>query len=261
MLNEIINWIREEVKKTNAKGVIVAVSGGIDSAVVASLAVRSFPSDSIGLWLDIDSSLDSNRNAQRVFSKLNMRNLRVNLQPTFDNLVKTIFEVGDPYRDLETYEEFEKTGVIPIDKTYINHPNIDLIKGNLKARIRMASLYAHAQRNNYLVLSTSNLCEIEIGYYTKWGDGVGDIAPIAHLLKSEIYELAKELNIPKEVINAYPSADLWEGQTDEKEMGFTYDELEKFIKNEKISNESKMKIESLKKNNIHKQNEIPYIKK
>ncbi len=258
MSNEIVNWIKNEVKKAKAKGVIVAVSGGIDSAVVAALAIKAFPKNSLGLWMDIDSSQESSRNALRIFSKYNMKNIRINIKNDFDNLFKTIFEVPDLYKDVKTYENYIKTGIMPeADKSYLEDPNIDLIKGNLKARIRMSILYSYEQKNNFLVLSTSNLCEDEIGYYTKWGDGVGDIAPIIHLLKSDVYKLAKELDVPLNVINSKPTADLWEGQTDEEEMGFTYDELEKYIKGEKISSSSKNKIELLKLKNNHKKKNIP----
>jgi len=97
---------------------------------------------------------------------------------------------------------------------------------NIRPRLRMSALYCAAQSLNYLVVGTGNKSERMIGYFTKWGDGAADIAPIANLYKHQVYSLAHELGIPKEVIEKAPTADLWEGQTDENEIGMTYKELD-----------------------------------
>ena len=251
-MNDIIEWIRKQVKTANANGVVVAVSGGIDSAVVAALAKRAFPEKSLAIWIDIESSTSSKRNFLRTVSFLGIKNLEINLKNTFENSLKDIFETKNVYKDLETYENYLKTNKVDLDYSYLDFPQLDVLKGNIKARLRMIAVYAYAQKNNYLVLSTSNKSEIEVGYYTKWGDGAGDIAPISDLYKSEVYKLAKELKIPKIIIETPPSGDLWEDQTDENEMGFTYDELEAYLKKRTISKEKKIIIERLIQKNSHK---------
>lgn len=259
--NEIKNrveWIREMVNNSNSKGVIVSVSGGIDSAVVLALAKLAFPDETIGIFINIYSSKSAKRNYLRIINSLELKELVVDLNEPFDLLKKSIFEIEDKYSlSIDKYDEYLKFGKINIDRSYLNLKNIDLIFGNIKARLRMTTIYAHAQKENYLVLETSNLSEIIIGYFTKWGDGVGDIAPIADLYKSEVYELAKLLKIPKQIIDSSPSADLWENQTDEEELGFTYDQLEKFNKGVEISSKSKEKIVKIINKNKHKLEVIP----
>ncbi len=251
-IEERVKWIQNKVKEAGAVGAVVAISGGIDSAVVAGLAKKAFPSNSLGVFIGIDSSTTSKRNFLRTVHKLNIKNVSLNLSESFNKLVKDTFEVENAYASLDVYEEYEKTGIAPIDKSYLDNPNLDLIKGNIKARLRMTTIYAYAQKNNYLVLETSNKSELEIGYFTKWGDGVGDLAPISDLLKSEVYELANELEIPEQIINTPPSADLWKGQTDEGELGFTYKDLEDYIKGDLIDYNIKDKINNIKKRNQHK---------
>jgi len=97
---------------------------------------------------------------------------------------------------------------------------------NVRPRLRMAALYCAAQAMDYLVSGTSNKTETMIGYFTKWGDGACDVQPLAGLYKFQVYELARELGIPDEVLAKAPTADLWEGQTDENEIGMTYAELD-----------------------------------
>ncbi len=251
-IEERVKWLQEKVEEANADGLIIAISGGIDSAVVAGLAKKAFPKNTLGLFLDIDSSTTARRNFLRVVEKLQIKNLSIDLTETFNFAVKSIFETNDKYSSLDDFENYVKTGEISVDKTYLDDPKLDLIKGNMKARLRMLSIYAQGQKNNYLVLETSNRSEVEIGYFTKWGDGAGDLAPVSDLFKSEIYQLARELEIPEIVINTSPSADLWEGQTDEDELGFTYNDLELYIKDE-LNDENKVKlISDLSKRNKHK---------
>lgn len=247
-----VKWLQDKVKAANAKGLAIAISGGIDSAVVAALAKKAFPKEVLGVFLDIDSSTSSRRNYLRIINYLDIPEFSIDMKKSYDYLIEDLFVIEDKYSSLKNYEEYEKTGVSKKDDSMLKNPNIDQIKGNIKARLRMTAIYAYAQQKNYLVLETSNLSEMLIGYYTKWGDGAGDLAPVTDLHKSEIYLLAKELGIPSRIIDTPPSADLWEGQTDENEMGFTYDDLENYYNGKNIDSKIKDKIEKLIKRNAHK---------
>lgn len=251
-IEQRVKWIQDKVKEANADGVAIAISGGIDSAVCAALAKKAFPDNTFGVFLAINNTVDSKRNFLRVINALDIEEIVVNLEPAFELMMQKTFEYKKPYASLEVHEQHAKGEEIPRDKSYLDHPKLDLIRGNLKARLRMAAIYAHAQKNNYLVLETTNLSEAVLGYFTKWGDGAGDIAPISDLYKQEVYAMGKELGIPDKVLGTAPTADLWEGQTDEQEMGFTYKEFELWHKGEEIAQESKDKIESMVNRNKHK---------
>ena len=136
--------------------------------------------------------------------------------------------------------------------------NIELSRANIRPRIRMTYLYQYAQINNFLVIGTSNLSERTVGYSTKWGDGASDLNPLGMITKQEVYILAKYLGVPECIINKKPSADLWEGQTDEEELGIKYEQIDEYIINgtcgdEQIDNIIKMKNQRA----MHKLNSIP----
>lgn len=227
-LNQIQNWIKESVLNSNAKGVIIGISGGIDSALVAYLAKKAFPNNSLGILMPI------------------------NLERSFD------LEDG-----LELVQKINLNyQIIDLQKEYIelkNKLNLEsnLSKGNLQARLRMSTLYAIAQEKNYLVLGTDNKAEYYLGYFTKWGDGACDLLPIVHLYKSEVFEYAKKVGIPKSILNKKPSAGLWEDQYDETELGFTYNDYEKYDKNLLEDKELIQKIEAQIQKTEHKRLSIP----
>ncbi len=253
-INKIVTWIEKEVKAANAKGVVIGISGGIDSAVVAALAKKAFPQNALGLWIGIESSRSARRNALRVFQNLELEAISLNLKPTLDEFVKDIFAleiIADG--DIVAFEKKINGEKLPRETSYLELPNYNEIIGNIKARLRTAVLYAWAQRNNYLVLNTSNLLEIYVGYYTKWGDGVGDLAPIAHLNKTQIYKMANLLNIPEMVISSTPIADLWSDQkTDEEEMGISYSNIENYLADKELDEGKRVLIENLHEKNKHK---------
>ena len=120
----------------------------------------------------------------------------------------------------EIVNEFEKNIGFELDK---------VSKGNLMARTRMILLYAHANSRNYLVLGTSNKSEFLTGYFTKWGDGASDYAPLINLYKTEVWEVAKRIGVPEKIISKKPSAGLWEGQSDEDELGISYKLLDEIL--------------------------------
>lgn len=196
LAGQISVWIQERVREAGAKGVVLGMSGGIDSSVVAALAKMACGDNVLGLIMPCHSNPRSAADAQLVARKLGIRTHIADLTAAYDALVSRI-----PHS-----EGIELTNVRP--------------------RLRMAALYCAAQAMNYLVAGTSNKTERMIGYFTKWGDGACDIQPIAGLYKHEVYQLARDLDLPEEIIMKPPTADLWEGQTDEKEIGMTYAELD-----------------------------------
>ena len=132
-------------------------------------------------------------------------------------------------------------------------PGLDrLAQSNLKARLRMVTLYYHANRIKYMVVGSGNRSELSIGYFTKWGDGGVDIMPIGNLVKKQVVELAQHLGIPKEIIDKPPSAGLWQGQTDEGEMGLTYQDLDSYLTTGRADAKVKSKIEAIIAINRHK---------
>jgi NAD+ synthase len=127
-----------------------------------------------------------------------------------------------------------------------------LAEANLKPRLRMSTLYYFANRLHYLVVGSCNKSEIAIGYSTKYGDGGMDILPLGNLLKSQVRELASYLGIPNRIIAKAPSAGLWEGQTDEGEMGLSYEELDRYLASGQATEEVRRKVDALARATTHK---------
>jgi len=196
---KIANWINEKVKEAAAKGIVVGLSGGIDSSVVAVLSKKAVGNNVLGVIMPCHSNPSDTEHAKTLAKKFGIKTQTVDLAPLYDMILKT-FPSGS-----------------------------DIAKANLKPRLRMLTLYYFANSLGYLVTGTDNRTESFTGYFTKYGDGGVDILPISHLLKREVRKLAMELGVPQEIINKPPSAGLWDGQTDEKEMGITYDQLDTII--------------------------------
>ena len=223
----LVSWLQEKVKDASAKGVVIGLSGGVDSSVVAAIAKEAFPNNSLGVYLPIKNMGQDLVDAKLVANKINIRTIEVNLT--------------------STYEEIKK----------VTNVTKKLSLANIKPRLRMSALYAIAQENNYLVLGTDNAAEWILGYFTKYGDGGVDLLPIIHLLKSQVKQLAKKLNLPKVIYTKKPTAALWEGQSDEEELGVSYDEVDAYILGKEISKESKEIIEKQIKSTHHKREKLP----
>lgn len=236
-LNEIIIFLQNEVKKANAKGLIVGLSGGVDSAVVALLIKKAFPNNHLALIMPCDSPI-SDYDYQCA-----------------NNLVKTHQLIAKTVNLDNVFSSFKQLLIADIN----NSEKSKLILGNLKARLRMNTLYAYAQNHNYLVVGTDNSDEWHIGYFTKYGDGAADLLPIVHLLKQDVFAAAKILKVSKEIIDRKPTAGLWEGQTDEIELQFNYHQLDQYLLGNKLTLPSLVinKIESMHENSNHKRTPIP----
>jgi len=227
-IDYLVKWLQVSTNKANLNGLIVGVSGGIDSAVVAALIKKAFPNDSLGLILPIYSKESDVKDAKEVCNSLDLDYQIIELDQTFDS-IKTAIS-----KDIKEHDAFK------------------LALANTKARLRMTTLYAYAQNYGYLVVGTDNACEWFTGYFTKYGDGGVDLVPLVHLKKSEVYELAKALNIPQAILDKTPSAGLIDGVNDEDEMGFSYKELEAYMDGKRVSQQAQERIERLHKISAHK---------
>jgi NAD+ synthase len=200
----------------------VGISGGVDSALVANIASMQKNIKVLGVWMNIDNSPLDNHCVQALKLQNRFSIIDVDLTKDFEHLVKTLKITNK------------------------------LAVANLKARLRMTTLYALAQQHNLLVAGTSNADEAYIGYFTKYGDGAADILPIINLIKSDVFTAASLLKIPQCIIEREPSAGLYQGQTDEKDMGITYVQIDKFLTGAKSETLARNRIQQFHANNLHK---------
>lgn len=219
IINHIVSWLKDYADKAGVKGYVIGVSGGVDSGVVSTLCAMT-GLDVMVIEMPIRQKADQiDRALEHIeFLKTNFTNVRglsVNLTPVFDELFYS-FEADQD-----------------------NIPNNDLALANTRSRLRMLTLYYYGQVNSMLVCGTGNKVEdFGIGFYTKYGDGGVDISPIADLYKTEVYALARALDLPESIKNAIPTDGLWDAErTDEQQIGATYPELEKIQKEYGIKDE------------------------
>lgn len=223
---KIISFIREIIAGSDSKGVVLGLSGGIDSALVAALSVKALGAENVYPIFFYDAPAESSvefdsddlKDAVLICGQLGLNLQKVNLSPTFA-AAKSSFEIKRPgslaeYSTSSVYWEFGET-LIP--------------SGNLKSRLRMSLLYYYANRNNLLVIGTKNKTERLTGYYTKYGDGGVDLDPVADLYKTEVRLLSQHLNLPSSVLSKAPSAGFWKGQSDEDDLGIRYEQLDQLL--------------------------------
>lgn len=225
IVDNLVEWLRDSVKEANCKGIVYGLSGGVDSAVIAALSKLAFGDESLAIMMPINSSFEDEIDAKLVIDKFKLNAIKVDLLRTYSEFVEVV-EKGDN----------------------------NMAYANVKPRLRMTTLYYYAQLKGYLVVGTSNKSEFTVGYFTKYGDSGSDLMPLVDFTKKEIFELARYLEIPDKIIQKPPSAGLFEDQTDEDEMGFTYNDLEKYINNEKIDERIEEKINRMVKISEHKRN-------
>jgi NAD+ synthase len=226
---ELVAWLRDQLRTTRARGVVVGLSGGIDSAVVIALAAEALgPERCLGLILPIDSQeLDVRLGAESA-AACGVEAVTLDLSDDFQRLLARLAQhreraarLGGGTADVAG----AASGQSPDNGSAADA----MARSNLKPRMRMLALYYYANLLGYLVLGTSNRAERTVGYFTKFGDGAADALPLADLTKAEVRALAVELGVPDEIVQRPPSAGLWPGQTDEEELGITYDQLDRFL--------------------------------
>ncbi len=233
LADKLVSWIRERVAAAGVKGVVIGLSGGLDSSVAAVLCQRAFPQNTLAVIMPCHSNQKDTEHARMVSEKFSIPARTVVLDAAFDALLEVLPEERTP-------------------------PDVSrLAKANIKARLRMLTLYYFANQLKYLVVGAGNRDELAVGYFTKYGDGGVDIQPLGNLLKGEVKELARFLGIPQPIIDKPPSAGLWEGQTDEGELGFSYDELDRFLAGGEVSAELKKRLESMIASSEHKRSIPP----
>ena len=202
-VDELIGFIRNTIERTGCKGVVIGLSGGLDSAVVTKLCVDALGPDKVlNIFMPSGVTISDDYILTKDLSKLWGTEYRImDIQPAVDSLQSVLLSKEEA----------------PLDR------------GNISARCRMIVLYNQARKRNFLVMGTSNQSELMMGYFTKFGDGACDVTPLANMYKTQVRELAKLIDVPGEFIIKPPSAGFWAGQTDEEEMQITYDELDKIL--------------------------------
>ena len=231
--DRIVAWIREWFEQ-NGKGcnAVIGISGGTDSSVVAALCVEALGKDRVfGVLMPQNTQSDIGF-AHDLCNCLGIKNCVVDIGSTVDNLLNVIWT---------------RSGIKISEQTEINLP----------PRIRMATLYAVSQSMNGRVANTCNLSEDWVGYSTRYGDSVGDFSPLSNITKTEVKEIGKALGLPDELVYKVPSDGLC-GKTDEDNLGFTYDVLDKYIRTGEIEDmDTKARIDSMHEKNLFKLQLMP----
>ncbi len=238
---DLVNWLKEKIKDAGAEGAVIGLSGGIDSSLTSLLCKKAFPDNTLGLIMPCGSNPQDQKDAEKHAKKFSIDYKIINLNKIYQEFINTIDNVENK---INLNEKIEKNK--EIDNT------LKMALANVKPRLRMTTLYYYAALNNYLVVGTDNRSELKLGYFTKFGDGGIDLAPIGNLVKTEVRALAEELGIDESLINKAPSAGLWEDQKDEKELGISYEEIDKYILTGKAPQNIKEKIETAAEQNSHK---------
>lgn len=229
-----VRWIKDLLASTGAKGVIYGNSGGKDCTLVGALCKLATP-NVLGVIMPCQSSQNygSDRSDAILAGEcFGIEQIEVDLSQTKEAIVNALGS--------------------RLGENSISDDALKMAGVNINPRLRMTALYALGQARGYLVAGTGNLDEITLGYFTKWGDGAHDFNPIADLTVAEVYEHLTALNAPKSIIDKAPSAGLYQGQTDEEELGLKYADVDAYLRGEEVDEKVREKIESAKRRSAHK---------
>ena len=294
-------WLSDQVNNAHAKGIVLGLSGGIDSSVLAAIGREALGRDGVlGVIMPCHSIQDDEADARLLAEAVDVDFVRVDLSGVYDALCAGVL-MCDPQTERDsqpviyapnwvqdsqpatyatnsvhdsqpatyttnlvhdsqpaTYTTNSVRDSQPLAHAHDSHALDSLTRSNIKARLRMVTLYAFAQSRNLLVCGTSNRSEYETGYFTKYGDSGVDLMPLAGFLKRDIRKMARLLNVPERIITKAPSAGLYAGQTDESDMGFTYDILDEYLATGHINDPAaQQRIDVMRRRSEHKRKPIP----
>ena len=237
-IDGVINWIREYVESSHAKGVVIGNSGGKDSATVLALASKALGKDRVlAIGMPCNSIPQDLDDAQLVANTFGVRMIEINLTNPYDLYEQTLIDSLDN-NDIELINES---------------------KVNIKPRLRMTTLYAVAQSLGYLVIGTGNLCEAMVGYTTKWGDNASDFNPLGNFTVDEVRFIGSYLGVPDQIVHKAPADGLGR-QTDEEKLGVTYKQIEEYIETGKTDPEAMAIIKDKYEKTRHKRSLVPVYK-
>lgn len=237
-IDGVINWIREYVESSHAKGVVIGNSGGKDSATVLALASKALGKDRVlAIGMPCNSIPQDLDDAQLVANTFGVRMIEINLT--------------------NPYDLYEQTLIDSLDNNDIKLINES--KVNIKPRLRMTTLYAVAQSLGYLVIGTGNLCEAMVGYTTKWGDNASDFNPLGNFTVDEVRFIGSYLGVPDQIVHKAPADGLGR-QTDEEKLGVTYKQIEEYIETGKTDPEAMAIIKDKYEKTRHKRSLVPVYK-
>jgi NAD+ synthase len=240
----IVEWLRQRLNQAGARGFVIGLSGGVDSAVVARLCQAAAPVHVVAVLMPCHSDPQDEADALLTAEHFRIPVIRLDLTPVYDPLSTALRQALAAIPP----EQFPDPAHA-VDDVKVTRPF-----ANLKPRLRMTTLYAVANALDYLVAGTGNRSELAIGSFTKHGEGAVDVLPIGDLLESEVRAVAKELGVPEPIIDKASSAGPGPGENDEAEMGFSYAALEKYLNTgaETVSPALAMRIERLMRTSEHK---------